>query len=365
MKDSTRRIDIFASHWHYLDHMAPVWRALPDEVRGDVLIESPRLRAHPLVHEASGDLRKNTKPSLISRVLVAGSADAKIAARYGWSCALMEHGAGQLYPHSSGAKASSANAGGVDRHTIGLFLCTNEAVAEANARAYGRHRVVVVGSPRLEDLRSARDLFVPRSPPTLALTWHWPCNVAPTGARGGPPWSGSLLNDFHTALVHLRSKWRGPMIGTSHPRAQNQARTAYRSVGIEYVPDFTDVLMAADVLSFDNTSAGWEAAALGVPVVLLSSPWWSRDVEQGLRFWKWADIGPEVVCDTYPEALADRWVEAAVTALTQRHLYAPKAVAMSAEVFPYREDSTQRAVDALLRWIGSPHARSIPTDMAG
>lgn len=342
MSAGTYRIDVFASQPHYLDHMAPVWRALPEERRGDVFVTRPALRSHPLVDEAGGQVKNERNMRQVSRVLVAGGGDARIASRYGWGVALLDHGAGQTY---NDGKPSSSYSGGLGRESVGLFLCVNEASAESNRRAYER-RTVVVGSPRLQDLALARALHEPSGPPTLALTWHWPCNIAPE--------SGWLLPEFRPALARLRSEWRGPIIGHAHPKAYRWAVQAYREVGIEPVPTWHEVVMRADVLSFDNTSAGLEAAALGIPVVLCESMKWRRDVEHGLRFWRWADIGPVVRDDTYPEALAGKWIAAAVSALTDRDTYAPRIAAMTDEVYPYRDDAAQRAADELCRWIGSP-----------
>ena len=256
-----------------------------------------------------------------------------------------------------GGKPSSSGPGGPQRTTVGLFLCTNEAVAAANAAAYGAHRCVVVGSPRLEDLALARSLHVPSEPPVLALTWHWACRVA-------PPWSETLLFAAENALSLLAERWRGPIIGTSHPRIWLAARNRYEAAGIEPVQSWPEVIRRADVLSFDNTSAGFEAAALGIPVVLLESPLWDRGTRHGLRFWEWAGIGSSVRTDGSSEDLAARWVDGVVEALTHRDRYAPVAAAMTEEVYPHREDSTERAVAALLRWVGSPHD-AVPSDVAG
>lgn len=337
---SDKRIDILASRWHYLDHLAPVWRALPEDIRGGVLVESPRLLAHPVAAEAKR--RQTVKADRISRVLVASGTDMLTARRQHWGIALMEHGAGQTY---SSGKPSSSYAGGPARQGVGLFLCTNQAVAQANA-LYGP-RTVVVGCPRLRDLEAVRAEHRASERPTLALTWHWACRIA-------PPWSGWAWPEFVNALVALRLAWPGPVIGHAHPRAWKAVETAYRQASIEPVQRWEDVIARADVLSFDNTSAGFEAAALGIPVVLCESSAWKRDTEHGLRFWRWADIGPTVRADTYPEAIARNWVDASLSVLHPSGPWKDQREAMAAETYPHREDSTERAVSALLRWVGSP-----------
>jgi hypothetical protein len=46
----------------------------------------------------------------------------------------------------------------------------------------------------------------------------------------------------------------------------------------------------------------WEAAALGIPVVVVNASWYRRDIDHGLRFWEYSDIGPNV---DHPADLAE------------------------------------------------------------
>jgi hypothetical protein len=340
-------IDVYASQRHYLDHLAPIWRGLPDELRGDVLFERGSLSDHPLVVEANGRKRKGRQVLGAKRVLTAGIGDATNARRWGAGVALVEHGAGQTYL-TPGEKAHPSYPGGEKRGSIGLFLCTNEAVAQANERLYGP-RSAVIGSPRLSDLREARAaqrLTEPGERPVLALVWHWDCRVAPESFWAFP--------EFVPCLPDLVASWPGKVIGHAHPRVWDRAEIAYRGVGIEPVRDFVDVVRRADVVSFDSTSAGFEAAALGIPVVLVDSARWRRDVEHGLRFWRWADIGPRMrPFSGYPRKTAETWATLGEQVVVN-DVWQEDRAAMTRVVYPHEGTEVERAVEALRVWVGSP-----------
>jgi hypothetical protein len=88
-------------------------------------------------------------------------------------------------------------------------------------------------------------------------------------------------------------------------------------------------------------------------VVLCESTRWRHDVEHGLRFWRWAGIGPTVVNDTHPVALAQRWADAALAAYAQvEPAWTREREAMAAEVYPHRGQACWLAVKALAAWVG-------------
>lgn len=81
---------------------------------------------------------------------------------------------------------------------------------------------------------------------------------------------------------------------------------------MEPVSAWEEVVQRADCYVVDNSSTMFEAAALGIPVVVMESPVWRRDVEHGLRFWEYADVGPTVrpgdsFVDAVQESLTEKW----------------------------------------------------------
>ncbi len=235
---------------------------------------------------------------------------------------LMQHGIGQSY-----SDTNTAYPGGRDNDAVGLFLVPGEHPAERWRHAYPRARVEVVGSPRLDVLprRAA-------GPLTVAVTFHW---------RQGDHEKGNAFDHYKDAVVELAKVF--PVIGHNHPRATRLPRF-YAKHGIEYVPSFEEVCRRADVLVFDNTSAGYEFAATGRPVVLMNAPGYRRSVEHGLRFWDASDVGPNV---NDPSELANQ-VGRALLMLPND---IERREAALDKVFAYRTGAAQRSADVIRDWL--------------
>lgn len=274
-----------ASRPHYADHMAGV--DVPDDV-----------------------------------ALVASYADLVKARRTHRRIVLMQHGIGQSY-----SDRNPAYPGGRDNDAVGLFLVPGPAPADRWKAAYPRAAVEVVGTPMLDDLPSREP-----GPTTVAVTFHW--------LYGSIPEKRHAFDHFGKAAVALKNDF--DIIGTGHPRATRMS-AFWTKHGIEYVPDFREVCRRADVLVFDNTSAGYLFAATGRPVVVMNSPHYRPDVHHGLRFWDAADIGVQV------HAAADLGPGIA-RALEERPVDVERREAALDRVFGFRSGAARRASDAIAEW---------------
>lgn len=315
-------IDCLATEIHFADHLAPIYRALPEP--GDFIIHSSIFEKKPIRPER---LPPWTTETIFPErpVLVASYGDVKKARKQGRTrIAFIEHGIGQSYGTGHGSYA-----GGKDRDEVSLFLTPNEYSARLWREAYPNATVEVVGSPKLDALPQ-RD----RSPgPVVAISFHWQCYLVPE--------TTSAISHYRWVLPDLAKRFT--IIGHGHPRAMERLTRYYRRSGIEPVDDFAEVCRRADLYVCDNSSSLYEFAATGRPVVVMNAPQYRRDVSHGLRFWEAANVGIQV---NEPEELADA-IELALT--DPPYLREQREHALSL-VYTHRTGATQRAVEALTAW---------------
>lgn len=282
---------VYARRPHYAAHLAPIAAHLPADL--DVALAASYL---DLCHARRAGERR---------------------------IVLAQHGAGQSY-----SDRHAAYPGGEDNGDVGLFLVPNEHAAGRWRAAYPDARVEVVGCPRLDDLPARPG----RPGRTVAFTFHWDASHHPEAAS-----AFAWYRDMIPAVAR-----EFPVIGHGHPRRRDLPRW-YAKRGIRHVPDFDDVCREADVLVFDNTSAGFEFAATGRPVVVLNAPTYRRDVSHGLRFWDAAHVGVQV--DSPHDLLP---------AIRRALEYRPEDIAAREdaleEVYTYRHGAAKRAADAIVRW---------------
>lgn len=270
------KVDLVASQRHYYDHLAPVWQAIPLGERGDVFLG----RDFRAVAPAAKDIQA---PRTGRPVLVASYDDlCRVDPGLG---ILFEHGVGQSYGGSRESAFAPAYVGGSGRDRAAAFLHPNEQAAARDRARYPSIPSEVVGYPRLPGLQQLPPP-PPGNRPAVAVSCHWHAPLCPETRSGFGYW--------WPAVKALHAAGNVEVLGHAHPRLLPDVRGIYERAGIEVVSRFESVLTRADCFAFDNTSSGFEFAAVRGPVVVLDNPGYRRGVEHGLRFWSCADIGPRI-----------------------------------------------------------------------
>ena len=270
--------------------------------------------------------------------LIASYGDLKSAKRDGYKrIILMQHGAGQSYGGDRRTARHPCYPGGDFNEDVGLFLVPNQHAADRWAFRYPDASVEIVGCPRLDELparvvSSDTAAVVEKASPTVAVSFHWQGYECPEW-RNALPW-------YRSAIIALSKEVH--VIGHAHPNQPREAIRFYEAHGIEYVPDFDDVLRRADVYACDNSSTLYEFASTDRPVVVLNAPWYRLEANHGLRFWAAAYVGPNV----WDPADLRYFVD---TAHTFNERVKREALDI---VYAYRTGAAQRAADAIAAWAG-------------
>lgn len=251
---------------HFVDHLAPIWHALPSSIRGDfhargrgagraqqlgipVVTRVPRNA--PLVVVASYEDLRAVRPSPV---------------------VLVNHGTGQTYKGDSKVVTHPSYSGGQGREQVKLYLCTSQRDADNCGP-----NSVVVGVPKL-DLwhKSVTSVTLPARP-TVAISFHADIHLCPETRWAFP--------HFQQAIADLVRSDEYNFIGHWHPRMEAFLRPFWSRLPVILAPTFDEVLDQADLYICDNSSTLYEFASTGRPVVVLNAPWYRRHVSHGLRFW--------------------------------------------------------------------------------
>jgi len=289
-------IDAVAGRVHFLDHLAPVWAALSVERRGtfwvkpDVL-EYAQLRGVDAVPLPGRDVPGN------GPVLCAAYSDLERAAIRQRPLILMEHGCGLSFPEHHAGYAGGQGL----RARVSLFIAPNEITAAKTRATFPTAPQVIAGTPKLDAWHQKPKKRRPRKP-TVAISFHW------DGSRVCPE-AGTAWPYYRDALPELATAYQ--LLGHGHPKIIDELAPEYERLGIEVVRDFEEILERADLYVNDCSSTLYEFASLDRPVVVLNAPWFRRDVDYGLRFWLYSDIGVECNEPTHlVDAVAEAWVDA-------------------------------------------------------
>lgn len=259
------KIDIYYTQPQYRRHLMPIYRALPDDIRGDIISDAGR-------------------PKQGNLVLVAGGIDAEILRDSIVKVIYVEHGAGQSYGGDRTNIAAMQTPGYslADGHRwpyVKGFICPNERVAANWTSAPS----VAVGCPKMDEYIT-QDWQPSKS---VCFVWHWDARFIEEARSAWDHYSLSL----QTARLNFqRQGYR--VFGHAHPRWKGYLDAKMNNAGLQVIESDEDVFLNAEIMILDNSSMGPEHASLGRPIVWLNAPWYRRNVQHGGRFWVWEKMAP-------------------------------------------------------------------------
>lgn len=306
-----RKVDLVWSREHYRAHMLPIFRALPEEIRGEI--------------------RPRTFDPVPGNVGMVASWDDVEQIRENFSYFYVEHGAGQSYggDEKTALQPGYSGSGGYRHWNCMGFICPSETVGARWTTAPS----IAVGCPKMDYWLSDRPSADPN---TVCFAWHWNSRISPEAL--------SAFHHYSEALPEIvasfkRQGWR--TFGHAHPKWEGEIDFEMHEAGLTLLSSADAVLGSMSMLIMDNSSLMYEMAALGRPVIALNAPWYRRDIEHGLRFW---DLVPGDQIDE-PQQLLDLdlkefWLDAnADVARSWRK-------SVTATVYKYTDgQSSQRAAD--------------------
>lgn len=333
-------LDAYASASHYLDHMVPVWKAIPAARRGTFYV-APDLLDYAAAQGLRGARAAPVGPGDTPIFVSASGNLSHTILQKRTHRAIMEHGCGLSYGgdlswRGRQAAHSSSYAGGLGRDAE-LFLHPGEHPAARDRKQYPKARVEVVGCPKLDTL--PQKSVVGDGYPVVAVSFHWDTSIAPETRS-----TFIYYREHVKRLAALGQREGFRVIGHGHPRAYERLARWYDRNGIETVRSFEDVCRRADIYVVDNSSTLYEFASTGRQVVVLNAPFYRKDVHHGLRFWD-AIPGPQV-WEPYHLAEVVQYELAHPTLWTERREAAVN------QVYAYREGAAKRAAKVLTDWAG-------------
>lgn len=244
----------------------------------------------------------------------------------------MEHGVGITFPTNQGY----AGGGGI-RRSVSLFLAPNQHIYDKTKKALPGKPQVIIGTPYM-------DKWVNYSRPTstrdmVTISFHWNgSTIAPEAGNA----VDHYLPHLEKVMKFLDEK-RIDLAGHGHPRILEELRPAYEKLGIHIIENFQNVLEYSSAYINDGSSTLYEAALI-MPVVLLNAPWFRKDIDFGIRWWKWTNIGEQ--CET-PEELPQMIVNAVYNPFS----FVNERSQMQRALYPYWGESAKRAALAIKEFV--------------
>lgn len=331
--------DFLARQAYYIDHLAPIWNALPENERGEFFVMGPK--EYALKRLKSPKIQDYTEEGEcgINPIITAAYGDAVRAADI-WAkkglkrhVTLLEHGVGLTF-----GKAAYADGLG-QRGNFSLIPVQSLYVKEKVHPELKDIPHPVVGVPKLDKYYESFNQEHPMPKrPTIAFAFHHGDKLS------RPAEVGSAWQHYADSFPLLPQKYR--WIFHAHPSTQPPLLEVYKQWGLEVIADLDDVFEQADVLISDCGSSAYEFCTTGKPVILLNAPWFDKKASWGIRFWDYSNIGPQVEGPSLLEAAVDRVVN-------NPNEFRESRRRMVHDLFPHFGRSTQRVLEELHKVVPS------------
>lgn len=332
------KIDAVATYTHCAEHILPIFKALPDSLRGKFYTYNRKVEGIVYSHNVIPEhLTSGKRPVSDNPILVAGIRDLRKVSPVLRPAILVEHGVGMSYRDCAFRNPSYPGGIGL-RLQVSLILSTNQQAADKDREVGPTYRdVAVIGAPKLDSLHNSLKGYrhdPNKQPTSIAIATCWDCKVCPETRTALP---------FYKKVIPLLTKYYHVVIGHVHPRATNSIYSFYAKNCIYPEISWPSVMRNADLLISDTGSAMYEFASLNKPVVVLNCPHYRKNIYHGLRFW---DYIPGIECDN-PEDLLD----AVQIAWSDPEDLQEKRRIATEYCYPNRGYATKVAVRAIERWL--------------
>lgn len=281
-------IDFFASSIHYIDHLVPIYNQLSDEYKGNFYTRENLI-------ETLDNLNIDAKPlqekNDLEITLTSSFGDLRDARKTGAPIIISEHGAGQSYKDNY----SPAYIGGIDRRGAIAALVPGIKQAEKQLKAYPTIPVYPIGIPKLDNYHKNLDLYNSKvKKDSVVISFHWDCKVEQE--------TRSCYRFYKSIIKEMKKDFNIKIHG--HPRDIKKYKAFADYIKVDHLETFDQVIEEGWIYCCDNSSTIFEWISLNRPVVLLNCHLYRKNIEHGMRFWEYADIGPNVdVPKTFPNVL--------------------------------------------------------------
>jgi len=293
------KIDALVSMARMADHLAPVWRKLPENVRGTFWVHDRALKETQRNHRDIffQSFRNKTGAMMLKgyRYPVITSCGGSISSivRSGRQPIIMEHSCGDTFgfPRVLSPMSLIKSTAKYYDKTL-LYLAPGYHAAEIFKKNRPGIPVEIIGCPKLDKWHKKIGEKERNDPPVVVISFTWDWQDKHWSSRYAKLIKGAWSHYVNYLPKLLDQSW--VLYGNCHPKMTKKAKGIFAHLGIPFIERFDEVLEKADLYICDISSTIFEFASTGRPVILLNAPWHDKKVKQGLRFWKAADVGIQV-----------------------------------------------------------------------